>query len=384
MKAAFDCSSVRVPVILAFALVLTSCGGGNGSSFGCGAICSPPKPEILYVGSANQLQTFAIDSSTGVLGVPIALSGPSSTVDIVATPSAKFLYVSDYENNAADAFAIDPTSGALSPAGSPTLIGAGATGVGGLAIDPAGKFLYAADENASDVAAFTISSSTGELTAVGPPVATGALPARLIVDPSGRFLFVSNEEDPDGGISAYTINSASGALTPVVGSPFPTQIGGSPGPVGLAVHPNGSFLYVALWGTTSFGNSVAAFAINATTGALTPVPGSPFPVGSGPLALVVDPTGQFLITANDGDGTVSVSSIDPASGALTPVGSSFPAGFHLTGLAMETHGQFFYATDQLTNSVVTLHLSSSGVLSTVGQPVTAGQQPYAVTAVNVP
>ena len=42
----------------------------------------------------------------------------------------------------------------------------------------------------------------------------------IAVDPTGKFLYVVN-----GGsstVSAYTINASTGALTPVSGSPFDT------------------------------------------------------------------------------------------------------------------------------------------------------------------
>jgi hypothetical protein len=46
------------------------------------------------------------------------------------------------------------------------------------------------------------------------------------VDPTGKFVYVTNECAVDfcatgiGSVSAYAINSASGALTPILGSPF--------------------------------------------------------------------------------------------------------------------------------------------------------------------
>ena len=43
---------------------------------------------------------------------------------------------------------------------------------------------------------------------------------------SPLFLYVSNLNDPVGGISAYAINQQNGALSPILGSPFPT---GAPG-----------------------------------------------------------------------------------------------------------------------------------------------------------
>src|ERR1700727_3024926 len=92
--------------------------------------------------------------------------------------------------------------------------------------------------------------------------------------------------------------------------------------------PSHKFVYMANIGK----NSVSALSINSTTGALTVVPGSPFPTGfltNEPIAVAVDPTGKFAIA--DGSGFVAGSSINPVSGALTlfagpPFGAlGFPA-----------------------------------------------------------
>ena len=62
-----------------------------------------------------------------------------------------------------------------------------------------------------------------------------------------------------------------------------------------------------------------------SNGALTPVPGSPFAAGSGPVSVAVDPTGKFAYVANVDGSNVSAYSIG-ANGALTPVpGSPFAA-----------------------------------------------------------
>jgi 6-phosphogluconolactonase (cycloisomerase 2 family) len=66
---------------------------------------------------------------------------------------------------------------------------------------------------------FSIDNSTGVLTPLsGTPVATGLYPGGPYLHPTGKFLYVTN--GGDGTISGYTINSTSGALTLISGSPF--------------------------------------------------------------------------------------------------------------------------------------------------------------------
>jgi DNA-binding beta-propeller fold protein YncE len=122
-----------------------------------------------------------------------------------------------------------------------------------------------------------------------------------------------------GNVSAYAIAGTTGALTPISGSPFPAGVG----PSSVTVHPTGPFAYVA----NGAADNVSAYTIAGTTGTLTPIPGSPFPAGTQAISVTLDPTGQFAYVANAGSNSVSAYLIDGTTGALTPVaGSPFPAG----------------------------------------------------------
>ena len=96
---------------------------------------------------------------------------------------------------------------------------------------------------------------------------------------SGRFVYVANAGAGANNISAYRI-AEDGALTPVAGSPFPTEIE----PVSVAIDLSGRFVYVANVGS----NNISAYRI-VKDGALTPVAGSPFPAGKAPFSVAVGP-----------------------------------------------------------------------------------------------
>jgi len=216
-------------------------------------------------------------------------------------------------------------------------------------MDPSGKFAYVVNVCTiqspgcvppGTVSAYTIDRTTGALTPVlGSPVTAGGNSESLAVNPSGKFAYVANDI---GTISAYSIDSNTGALTPIPGSPFAAT---GITPVWVAVDPSGKFAYVANYcgvGPCSQG-TVSAYTINTTTGALTPVPGSPLAAGTAPNTVAVDPSGKFVYVTNEcavnfcasGIGSVSAYAINGASGALSPVsGSPFAAGVRPHSLAI--------------------------------------------------
>ncbi|HET9868506.1 MAG TPA: beta-propeller fold lactonase family protein, partial [Nitrospira sp.] len=156
--------------------------------------------------------------------------------------------------------------------------------------------------------------------------AVGTTPVGVLVSPNGSVLYVSNQGS--NYVSALAIDASTGALTPVAGSPFATGIT----PAGITISPNGSFLYVANQST----NNISAFAVGGT-GALTPV-GPPVPAGTTPTSVTVSPDGVFLYAANQGSNDVFAYTIDGASGTLATVsGSPFSVG--VTPRAIATAGR---------------------------------------------
>jgi len=63
-------------------------------------------------------------------------------------------------------------------------------------------------------------------------------------------------------------------------------------------------------------SNLAVFSLDHSTGALTAVPGSPFPSGPKPGAMTIDPTGKFVLVADSGNNNLTPYTIDSA-GSLT-------------------------------------------------------------------
>ena len=156
--------------------------------------------------------------------------------------------------------------------------------------------------------------------------------AGVAIDPLGRFVLTT--DSARNRVCVHRRDSETGALTPVPGSPFSTG-GTSAQRVGM--DPAGEFVFV----TNSSSNSVTVFSFDLNTGALTLVPGSPFPAGSQPLDVTTDGFGRFLYVANDLSNSISAFSINRSSGVLTPVaGSPFGMGSFLSRVEARPVGAF--------------------------------------------
>ena len=201
-----------------------------------------------------------------------------------------------------------------------------------------GGFVYTGNTAAGSnnlINGYVIDATTGTLTnASGTPFATSVQILAFAAHPSGKFVYVASG---NGTLAAFTVDSFVGTLTPVSGSPYYTAQASvvSAGTI-LAIDPAGKFLYLA------GSNSLYAFTIDASSGALSVVLGSPFS-SSGASAVAIDPSGKYLI-ALSGSGTLASYAIDGGTGALTAAGSvvSGCGGFFM---AFEPSGHFLYAIE---------------------------------------
>jgi 6-phosphogluconolactonase (cycloisomerase 2 family) len=136
------------------------------------------------------------------------------------------------------------------------------------------------------------------------------------------------------------MSMTSGALTPVAGSPF--AVGGNP--QALVVDPAGIHLYAA----DAQPSGVSGLTITSGTGALTAIAGSPFTAPNGALSVVMDGAGKLLHVANGTN--VDCYTVDATSGALTYIGPSVTNG-KAVALAVDSHDGFLYALDNVGNQL---------------------------------
>jgi 6-phosphogluconolactonase (cycloisomerase 2 family) len=187
-----------------------------------------------------------------------------------------------------------------------------------------------------------------------------------------RFVYLNNQTQPNT-ISAWQIG-ANGALTSLATSPISTGAVGAQGPIesmAIVRTNSGPILYAANGGDPS----VSALAINTSTGDLTPVAGSPFALddSSGTWDIAASPNRRFLYATNEADTTVHVFAIAAHTGALTEIsGSPFDAGANLSGLHVTANSKFLLAAANSINAVQVFAIASSGAITQVaGSPFPA-------------
>lgn len=364
------CHISAIPFLFVILIVLTGCGSGThscpataSSTCVCGgaAIACSLSPHLYADGIDGKVSMFTVDRGTGTLGAPISITGPAMSLGIAAL-NDQFLYVSDFgvsTPSSIDAWSINPTTGALTPA-SP--FGLGTLSIAaGLVVDGNNQVLYVAD--AGKIDALKADTITGTLSAIaGSPFPSGAN-LYLTIDPADRFLFAS-VADPPGGVAAFTIDSVTGALIPVAESPFPAVPNSTVQPGAIVVDSGGKFVYVTLVQSSQ----VAGFSIDSSSGMLTPVLGSPFAAGNNPLPLAT--AGKFLYVSNLMDGTLSGYVIDSTTGTLSAMANS-PFRIRAGAITSDFVGQFLFVSG--TGGMTSFQIDpTSGALTQVGSPVNFG------------
>ena len=268
------------------------------------------------------------------------------------------------DDNTVSSFVVDAATGELRSSGS---VASGGSAPIALAVDPGGRFAYVAnliagggDVGGGGIAAFSIDAATGALTPVSSPVAAGEGPRTVIVHPSGRFLMARSLLSDN--IFAYAIDSGTGALSSI-GSQF-RLVGGR---------------YLWLWTlkrkfayvVNGDDNTVSVFVIDPNTGALTQS-GNPVRVdGFDPSSLMVHTSGKFAYVAESVSQVIAPFAVDPVSGGLTPLGSPVPScGTFPLAIAGDPRGRFLYVSDVGTGDICTFEVNSvTGALSPIGLPV---------------
>ena len=300
---------------------LAACGAGSVTT-GIGGSKNTAATVYVSLASLNAVAVYRVDSSnkfTSVLGSPFAVG--TSPTSVLVHPSNKFIYVVNEGSDSISLLTPDSRTGVLTE-----VLPRTSTDVGPVAMimNKAGSMIFVLNQASSTISVYSVNSSNGALTAVaGSPFSTAPHPSAIALCRSENFIFVANVNL--NSVSTFSIDSG-GALH-AVGSPFP--VGGT-GPTALAAGISDHFLYVA----NELSGNISIMTINSTTGALSEILGSPFTetgtsgvstTSTGPNSIDIDPTGSFLYITNGQSNNVFAFNVDSTTGKLNPLSGS-PVG----------------------------------------------------------
>ena len=146
--------------------------------------CFHPTQDLVYFSNEQgcSVSLYRVDRTSGTLAaiqtvstLPGGYSARNTCSQIHLTASGQFLYVGNRGHNSIASFAVDATTGHLTPTGHasteavPTAFG----------LDPTGNFLFSAGTASGQLAAYRVNRETGVLTALGTH-AVGQRPAAVL------------------------------------------------------------------------------------------------------------------------------------------------------------------------------------------------------------
>jgi 6-phosphogluconolactonase len=277
------------------------------------------------------VSAFALDTATGKL-TPLnsQSTGGENACHLVVDRAGKHVLLANYGGGNASVLSIGPDGRLGSASAFVQHKGSSvnkerqeAAHAHSINLDPGNHFAVVADLGLDQVKVYKYDSDKGTLTPADPPfvaTAPGAGPRHFAFHPSAPFAYVINELNST--VLPLAFDAAKGTFKPLHPvTTLPATFKSENTTAEVQVHPSGRFLY----GSNRGHNSIAVFAIDPKTGALTPAGNQ----GQGiktPRNFGIDPTGTFLIVANQDSDSLVVFRIDPKTGALAPVGHKVEVG----------------------------------------------------------
>jgi len=292
----------------------------------------------------------------------------------------RYAYVANAVSGSVSQYTIG-ANGALTPM-TPASVPTGTTATSSpwsVVVDPTGKYVYVSNSGDDNVSQYTIGAG-GALVPMSPAtVATGGdRPFVLTIDPAGLYAYVANFWDTT--VSQYTIG-ADGALTPMTPATVTVGVTGGQGgdrPFSITVDPAGKNAYVTLFNA----EKVLQYTIGAG-GTLTGDGTPSVLTGNGPWPIAIDPTGQYAYWANIYDDQIAQYTIG-VGGALSPM---TPATVNVTPnptnpqvIAIDSKGLYAYAVNSASNTVSQYTIGAGGALIPMSTAtVPTGTVPYSIT-----
>jgi 6-phosphogluconolactonase len=334
-------------------------------------------------GGSKGIYQFHFDTATGKLtpvGLAVETRSPSFLVE---HPSHRFVYAVNEDTNSVSAFSVDRATGKLTLVNTVPSRGNGPCH---LALDRTAKWLAVANYGSGSVAVTPVhdDGSLGEAAAFVQHQGSSANPQRqrgphahcVVFSPDNRFLLVA-----DLGLDqilVYRFDRVKGSIAPA--DPASAHVAPGAGVRHLAFHPKGKALYAI----SEMGNTVTAFRWAA--GRLTEFQAIPtlpkdFTGTSYTAEVAVNRAGTILYGSNRGHDSIAVFTIGPDQ-KLTPAGHSSTEGKYPRHFTLDPTGAWLIAANQNSGNLVVFSVDrKTGALKATGDKL---ESPAAVCVLFTP
>lgn len=340
-------------------------------------------------GKGQGIYRYELDLATGALTLAGATPGVVNPSYLALSPDRKTLYAvnelktfNGRPGGAVSAFAVDPATLELTPLGQQPTYGTDPCHV---IVSKDGACVFVANFMSGSVCVYPVlaNGALGEAShfvqhegsSVHPKRQQGPHAHSTTFSPDGRFAFV-----PDLGMDrlvAYEPDYAAGKLA--AKTPFCTQPGA--GPRHCVFHPNGRFCYL----TNELDCTIYALRYNAADGTFEKLQTMPllqddaFTGENSGADIQITPDGRFLYGSNRGHNSLIGYEADADTGLLRYVGMTDCRGGVPRNFAIDPTGSYVIVANQDTDNLVVFAIGADGALSYVSEafaPTPVCVRPY--------
>jgi 6-phosphogluconolactonase len=283
--------------------------------------------------NGHTVTAFAVEGAgPGLKLLDVVPCGGDRPCHIAVDATGKFAFVANYGSGTLAALPIRADGGLEAPEfvfqdpqPTSTLVRQQEPHAHCVVLDPTNQFLYSCDLGADRVMIYRFDAAAGVLarnTPAAVPVPTGFGPRHLAFGPGGHTVYVLNEIASK--LIVFDRRLGDGALTMrQTLSTLPAGWTGENTGAEIQADASGRFVYASNRGQ----DSIAEFAV-APDGVVSLV--GTTPCGKGPRFFALDPTGKFMLVAEQLGSAIRVFRVDPASGTLTPTATRVPVSMPVT------------------------------------------------------
>lgn len=272
-------------------------------------------------GKGGSITAFSFNKISGVLTyINQQPTGGDHPCYVTVDKTGRWVVAGNYSSGS---FSVMPvqTNGALGPAGSiiqhqgsgPDKARQNSPHVHCTIFSADNRYLFVPDLGIDKVMIYAFDEVTGKLTTAKQPFAQsagGAGPRHICFNPTNTYAYLM--EEMSGTVVAFKYKNGRLTTRQRISS-MPAADTSNAGSADIHVSPDGNFLYAS---NRANANSIAIFKINKKNGKLSSV-GHQSTLGKTPRNFNFDPTGNFLLVANQNSDEIVIFKVDKITGLLT-------------------------------------------------------------------